>query len=122
MKLAILNDRLEIRFNAWERMWSAHPGDLMSIPLQHIVAAIPEVATMHWDEWRAPGTYLPGIIKAGTFFTRAGCEFWYITPQSDHVTLDLNDGSFKRIVVNVDDSKRWVQEILSAQMVKIQPA
>ena len=31
---AILNDRLEIRFNAWERMWSAHPGDLMSIPLR----------------------------------------------------------------------------------------
>jgi hypothetical protein len=122
MKLAILDDRLEIRFNAWERLWSAHPGNIMSIPLQHIAAAIPEVATMHWDEWRAPGTYLPGIIKAGTFFNRSGCEFWYITPQSDHLTLDLVEESFKRIILNVDNSKAWVEEILRAQMAKIQPA
>ncbi len=70
---------------------------------------------MHWDEWRAPGTYLPGIIKAGTFFSRTGCEFWYITPRSEHLTLDLKDEWFKRIVLNVDNSANWVAQINQAR-------
>jgi hypothetical protein len=111
MKLAIQADRLEIRLNFWERLFSGHPGDVMTILLEHIEAVMPEVPTMHWDEWRAPGIYLPGIFKAGTYYSRQGCEFWYITPQSDHLTLNLRDESFQRVILNVPDSKTLVQAI-----------
>ena len=55
-------------------------------------------------EVRVPGTFIPGVIKAGTYWTRAGKEFWYVRRgMSDYVTIELADGApFRRMVFGLD--------------------
>ncbi len=49
------------------------------ISLEHIVEVRTEAPETSWREIRAPRTYLPGVMKAGTYYTPRGKEFWYAT-------------------------------------------
>jgi len=44
------------------------------------------------------GTYLPEVIKAGTYYTPRGKEFWYVTKKGCLV-LELRDEPYKRIIL-----------------------
>ena len=53
---------------------------------------------------RAPGTYVPGLIRAGTWRSRAGREFWDVRRGRRVVVLDFADGApYRRMVLEVPD-------------------
>jgi hypothetical protein len=57
-----------------------------------------------WKELRMPGSFVPGIIKAGTYLTPRGKEFWYVTRKKRHaITIEL-DGCkrYQRLVLGVE--------------------
>jgi len=54
---------------------------------------------------RAPGTFFPGLIKAGTYFTGRGKEFWYVTRKNTFLTLELEKGFYKRIILSINDNE-----------------
>ena len=83
------------------------------IPLEHIVEVRTEVPETSWREIRAPGTYLLGVIKAGTYYTPRGKEFWYVTKKGCLV-LELRDEPYKRIILSVDRYKQWAERIKKA--------
>ena len=88
-----------------ERLWSCHLGDRITIPRTHILSASDQRPATGWRELRSPGTYLPGVIKAGTYYTERGREFWYCTGQ-DHPVLALDLEAleyYKRIVIDWPD-------------------
>ena len=45
------------------------------IPLQNIKNVSAELPKPTWKEIKAPGTFIPGLIKAGTYYTDKGQEF-----------------------------------------------
>jgi hypothetical protein len=63
----------------------------------------------------APGTFLPGAIKAGTYYTPRGREFWYVTKDKDYLVLELQDEPFKKIILTLEQNQLWVQRILESQ-------
>ena len=54
-------------------------------------------------EIKAPGTSIPGLIKAGTFYSNRGKEFWYVTKGKDAI-----DWSHK-LARNESDVQSFIQ-------------
>lgn len=112
MQLSLTATQFVIDLTGFERLWAFHLGQTITIPLEHIQAVSTELPTAHWSDLRAPGTFLPGVIKAGTYYTKTGREFWYITPNSNYLTLELSpEVYYKKIVLAHPNSPLWVEQI-----------
>lgn len=111
LKLEISNGKLIIDVGDLEKALAIRGG--FEIPLQNIVKAGTEAHRTGWREVRAPGTHLPGVIKAGTYYTPRGKEFWYVT-EKGVLVLELQNEAYKRIVLSVDGNKEWAERINEA--------
>ncbi len=111
MQLSINHDRLRIDLNAWERILAFFFNQTLEIPLNHIHQATTETPETDWKAVRLPGTFLPGVIKAGTYYTSRGREFWVVTRDGDCLTLELEDEFYKKIVLTIEQSQIWRDRI-----------
>lgn len=105
MRLTITDTNLRIDLQAVEKILSLHGS--LDIPLSSITSLSTEVPKNSWSDLRAPGTYFPGLIKAGTYYTNRGKEFWYATFGSEkkYLVAELNDHPYQRIVLTVDENE-----------------
>jgi hypothetical protein len=63
---------------------------------------------------RAPGTYLPGVIVAGTYrHLRGGRrpQLWCAHSDGDVLVLDLGDAPWERIVLSVSDPEAAARDL-----------
>ena len=97
-----------------DKLWSLRSR--LEIPLAHIrgVRADPEVARGWWHGLRMPGTSVPGIITAGTFYQHDGAVFYDVHDPEQTIVLELDHEHFKRLVVQVDDPAATVAMIETA--------
>jgi hypothetical protein len=59
-------------------------------------------------------TSIPGVIKAGTYLTREGKEFWLVrSDKSKYLTLELHaEAPFRRLVLGLDEGEdKFLQEL-----------
>jgi hypothetical protein len=111
MQLQLTSDRLQIEFEWYERFWAVRVESSMEIPLAHISAVTIAEPVSNWAELRAPGTFVPGVIKAGTYYTKHGKEFWYVTEDRHYLTLELRDEPYRRIVITLPAHRSWRDRI-----------
>jgi hypothetical protein len=111
LKLEISNGKLRIDLGDLEKALGIRGG--FEIPLQNIVKAGTEAQRTGWRETRAPGTHVPGAIKAGTYYTPRGREFWYVTDRGVLV-LELENELYKRIILSIDGNEEWAERINKA--------
>lgn len=82
------------------------------------VSDITEIALAEIDlrpPWvRAPGTFFPGVIAAGTYRGRRRKEFWDTRFGGQAIRIDLAGPGFTRIVVDVADPDAALRELISA--------
>jgi hypothetical protein len=112
MHLSLDSDRLTLTLEGAERLWAVKLGPL-SIPKEHVARAEAALPPITWKELRAPGTFLPGVIKAGTYYTARGKEFWYAvrSRKNNPLTIELQDESYRRLVLTIDDAANWAERI-----------
>ncbi|HEY9661753.1 MAG TPA: hypothetical protein V6C65_25130 [Allocoleopsis sp.] len=111
MQLTLDSDTLIIKLSGFERLWSFHLSQSILVPFAHIQQVSTTQPQSDWFDLRAPGTALPGVIKAGTYYTRNGREFWYVTRKADYLTLSLRDEYYKRIVLSLENAAAWAEQI-----------
>lgn len=111
MNLSVSDNVLQIELEWYEQIWAVKLDKTIEIPLIHIEQATADEPLSSWKELRAPGTFLPGVIKAGTYYTSRGREFWYVTSDKNYLTLELRDEPYRRIVLTLDHSVAWVERI-----------
>jgi len=116
MQFQLLDNSLRIRLNWCERIIAISLNSEITIPLSHItnVSIGNEAPNISGYTLRAPGTHIPYFIKAGTFYTSVGCEFWYITQNTrNYLVLTLQNEDFVRIVLTVKTLPEWLQQFVS---------
>jgi hypothetical protein len=118
MQLVLDADRLELSLEGWEHLWAFRLGHF-SVPLAHVVRAEASRPPWTWKTIRAPGTAVPGLIKAGTYYTAEGREFWYVVRSPwkqplTPLTIELRGEPFERLVVSIDDARGWAERINAA--------
>jgi len=97
-----------------DKLWALKSS--LEIPLVHIagVRADPEVARGLWHGIRMPGTYVPGVITAGTFYQDGKRVFWDVHDPEKAVVIDLHDERYNELVVQVADPESAVRLIQNA--------
>ena len=110
MKLSKNHVSLKVELSIAEKIVSLRGS--LEIPLKNIrEARAKRPETCWWRDIRMPGTYFPGLIKAGTYYTRNGKEFWFVVKGKDYLTIELENESYKRIVLGVDENEEWAEKI-----------
>ncbi len=111
MRLSISDNQLKIDLDGWERFWAFYFNADLSIPLNHITEVTTEEPQSSWTDARLPGTSIPGLIKAGTYYTDRGKEFWYATRSGRYLVLELENEFYKKIVLTLDQNETWAARI-----------
>jgi hypothetical protein len=101
VELSISSGTLVLHVKGADRLW-AFKGSL-EIPLQHIVAitADPSIARGWWHGLRFPGTSIPGVITAGTFYQDGNKIFWDVHDPDKTVVIELKDERYDKLIVEV---------------------
>jgi hypothetical protein len=89
------------------------------IPLGHIrkvYRADPEIARGWWKGIRAPGTFLPGVIIAGTYYTGGERVFWDVSDATKAIVIELTGEAYARLIVEVSDPEATIALIRDAMV------
>ena len=104
-------DQLVLEIEGWDKLWAFKSR--LEIPVSNLtgVRADREIAHGLWKGIRAPGTHLPGVIIAGTYYQGGQRIFWDVKDPEKVIVIDLADERYNQLIVEVQDPARTVQEI-----------
>lgn len=112
--LAIAEGKLTLHVRGADKLWAFKSS--LEIPLGHIAGARadPEAARGWWHGIRMPGTNLPGVITAGTFYHDGQRVFWDVHNPDNTIVIDLHDDRYNELVVEVENPAQAVALIKNA--------
>jgi hypothetical protein len=118
VELEIVESKLKIHVKGADKLWAFR--STLEIPLAHIagVRTDPAIADGWWKGFRFPGTNLPGVIAAGTFYYHGKTIFWDVHHGENAIILDLHDERYDELIVEVADTGAAVKMIRSAVLKK----
>ena len=102
-EVELTQDALVVHVRGMDRLWALKSR--LEIPLSHVVGAEvdPEVAREWRQGIRSPGTHVPGVITAGTFYQEGERVFWDVHDPEKTVVIQLRDERYARLVIEVED-------------------
>ena len=112
-KLTISKNAVRIEITGWDKIWS-FKGSLV-IPKGSISKVYKHDGKLMPPWCRCPGTALPRVIIAGTYYGRGRKEFWNTHFRKGTLVFDLKDADYTRIVVDVDDPDKILAELASGK-------
>ena len=76
----------------------------LSIPLDHIGKVYKNTNdTAEYLGLRMPGTYIPGIITAGSYWAAQGTVFCDFTNNDKIIVVELHDEHYHKLIIEVED-------------------
>ena len=80
----------------------------LEVPVEAIksVEAMPRAEVPHGPIIRAPGTFVPGLARFGSYGRKPNRHFWAVLRHDPVLVVDLDSWEYARIVVGVDDAAR----------------
>ena len=101
--VSVEGDRVRFDVDGWDKMWALKSR--LEIPLEHItsVRVDPEPARGWWHGFRMPGTQIPGVLTAGTFYQHDGAVFYDVHDPEHTIVIELDHEHYRRLVVEVAD-------------------
>ena len=114
VELSITEGKLTLCVMGADKLWALKSS--LEIPLVHIagVRADPEVARTWWHGVRLPGTNIPGMITAGTFYQDGKRVFWDVHHPEKTIVIDLHDEQYNQLIIEVADPQVAINLIQSA--------
>ena len=114
IEIAVDNQTLNLEVRGLDKLWALKSR--LEIPLANIrgVAADPTIARGWWKGLRAPGTHVPGVIIAGTFYQDGKRIFWDVHNAENTIVIDLADDRYDQLIVEVRDPTAAVSLINDA--------
>jgi hypothetical protein len=107
-QVSIDGSNLIIDVQGLDKIWSLKSQ--LVIPLAHVRGATADPSiTGERKGWRGPGTELPGVIVAGTFHQEGKKVFWDVHKKEKAVVIELEDETYQRLVIEVDDPRATVE-------------
>jgi hypothetical protein len=110
----IKDGTLHLTVEGLDKIWALKSQ--LSIPLTHITAARvdSEIVKGWWHGFRVPGTSIPGVITAGTFYQDGKRVFWDIHHPAEAVVVSLDHERYDELVIEVENPGAFVGELRQA--------
>lgn len=114
VEIAIAGDTLVLTVRGLDKLWALKSR--LEIPLANVSGAHadPVIARNWWKGLRAPGTHVPGVITAGTFYQAGKRIFWDVKRPENTIVIDLRDDSYDQLIVEVADPAAALELIESS--------
>ena len=114
VELSIAEGKLTLCVMGTDKLWALKSS--LEIPLVHIagVRQDPEIARAWWHGIRLPGTSVPGVITAGTFYQDGKRVFWDVHHPERTIVIDLHDEHYNQLIIEVADPQVAINLIQSA--------
>lgn len=114
--VSIAEGKLTIEVQGWDKLWSLKSR--LEIPLEHVVDVRPadddDSFRLFVRGIRAPGTYVPGVITAGTFLQEGSCVFWDVHDPAKAIAVDLRDERYSKLIIEVADPTATIDSLQHA--------
>lgn len=112
--LSISQGKLILHVRGADKLWAFKSS--LEIPLAHVggIRCDPSVAHGWSHGLRMPGTNIPGVLTAGTFYQDGNRVFWDIHNPDNAVVIELRDEQYSQLVVEVADPKAAVELVKAA--------
>jgi hypothetical protein len=109
----IAGNELVVTMSGLDRFWSLRRR--IVVPLAHVRGATADPGmTRESAGVRAPGTHLPRVITAGTYYKDGERTFWNLRPSQQPVVVELTGERFARLVLGVADARATADRIEQA--------
>ena len=100
----------------WSKLWALK--ERVTVPLSAVRAvrrAPAGVGRGWWKGWRLPGTHLPGVVVAGSYYEDGAWTFWDVRGTGDRaIEVDLEGERYRRLLVDVSDPDAEVARLGAA--------
>ena len=94
-------DGFVFKVNGMHKLWAFKSQ--LTIPFDNVINAHQDVESIKgWHGWRAPGTSIPSIITAGTFYKDGNKIFWDVSNIDNCIIVDLKDEDYKQLIIEVE--------------------
>ena len=112
--LSVADGKLMLHVRGADKLWALKSS--LEIPLEHISSARadPGVARDWYHGIRMPGTNIPGVLTAGTFYQDGKRVFWDVHHPENAIAIELCDERYNELIVEVSDPSSAVELIKSA--------
>ena len=118
-RIEIADGRLSVIIEGLDKVWALKSR--LDIPLEHVtgVAYDPAQASRWPRGLRLPGSFIPGVITAGSYWRPGhgeddGWSFWDVHNPEQAIVISTSHEHYKQIVVGVDDADATLRMIQSA--------
>jgi hypothetical protein len=114
VELAIANGILVLHVQGADQLWALK--STLEIPLAHItsVRADPAIAHGWWHGLKMPGTNIPGVLTAGTFYHDGKRVFWDVHNPENTIVIELKDERYNELIVEVPSPQIAVETVKSS--------
>jgi hypothetical protein len=109
VKIITSQDSVRIEISGWDKIWS-FKGSL-TISKDSITRLYKYDGALKPPFWRCPGTAIPRVIIAGTYYGRGRKEFWNTHFRKSAIVFELKNAEYTRIVVDVEDCDKILAEL-----------
>ncbi len=111
VSITVTDDMIGFEVEGLDKLWAFKSR--LNIPIRNItgVRADPTIAHGWWKGLRAPGTHLPGVIIAGTFYQDGKRIFWDVHDPEQTIVIDLADERYDQLIVEVEHPEEAIQAI-----------
>ncbi len=101
--ISISDGKVVLHVRGADKLWALKSS--LEISLAHIaeIRADPTVAHGWWHGLRMPGTNIPGVLTAGTFYQDGKRVFWDVHNPENTIVIELKDERYNELVVEVAD-------------------
>lgn len=114
VEVSIVGDHVHFEVEGLDKFWAFKSH--LDIPLQHIRAARidPAAAKGLWHGVRLPGTQVPGVVLAGSFFQSGGWVFYDVHHPEHTVIVELEHEHYNYLAIEVSDPQAVLSKLQSA--------
>ncbi len=114
VEVSVNDGKLMLHVCGADKLWALK--STLEVPLAHVagVRADAEIARGWFHGLRMPGTNLPGVITAGTFYQDGKRVFWDVHHPEKTIVIELHDEQYNELIVEVEDPLLAVSLVQSA--------
>jgi hypothetical protein len=104
VEVVLRDDKAIFKPRGWSKLWTLRTS--VKVPLSAI-RGVRKAASRVADSvsgLRLPGTYLPGVIVAGSYREDGQWTFWDVRGSGDNaIEVDLDGVKYRRLIIDVAD-------------------
>ena len=102
VEISVNEDKLIINVKGITKIFSLRSE--LTVNIKNVVSVKATLGAMKMPKGlRAPGTAIPGIFYAGTFYDGGDKVFWDVRHADKAIVIELKNEDFKRLVVEVEN-------------------